>query len=55
MIEKSSTVDLVISTYGTTARDIDYSKIQWDLVVCDEAQFIKNHHTHAAAAFMQLT
>ncbi len=55
LIEKSSTVDLVISTYGTTTRDIDYlKKIQWDLVVCDEAQFIKNHHTHAAAAFRQL-
>ncbi|MEG3587048.1 MAG: DEAD/DEAH box helicase [Actinomycetota bacterium] len=55
LIKQSSSMDIVISTYGTTTRDIEsLARIQWDLVVCDEAQFIKNHNTHAADAFRRL-
>jgi len=55
LIKRSTSMDIVISTYGTTTRDIEYlAQIQWDLVVCDEAQFIKNHNTHAAEAFRRL-
>jgi len=55
LINQISSVDIVITTYGTATRDIKHlAKVHWDLVVCDEAQFIKNHHTHAAAAFRQL-
>jgi hypothetical protein len=47
--------DVVISTYGTLSRDIDtMARVDWDLVVCDEAQAIKNHHTNAAQAVRQL-
>ena len=55
LVKQASSVDIVITTYGTVTRDIDFlRKVNWDLVVCDEAQFIKNHHTHAASAFREL-
>jgi hypothetical protein len=47
--------DVVITTYGTATRDIDdLAAVSWDVVVCDEAQTIKNHHTHAARAVRRL-
>lgn len=55
LIEHASNSDIVITTYGTATRDIsDLSEVDWDLVICDEAQFIKNHHTNAAAAVRRL-
>ncbi len=48
--------DLVVSTYATATRDIDsLALVDWDLVICDEAQAIKNHHTHAARAVRELS
>jgi non-specific serine/threonine protein kinase len=48
-------VDLVITTYGTIARDIaTMSAEPWNIVVCDEAQAIKNHRTRAARAVRAL-
>ncbi len=42
-------VDLVITTYGTAVRDVEaMSAIQWDRVVLDEAQAIKNHTSETA-------
>ena len=47
--------DLVISTYGTVTRDIEaMSAHEWNIVVCDEAQAIKNHRTKAARAVRSL-
>jgi hypothetical protein len=47
--------DIVITTYGTATRDVEtLARIEWGLVVCDEAQAIKNHHTNAARAVRQL-
>jgi len=35
--------DVVITTYGTAVRDVDaISEVQWDTVILDEAQAIKN-------------
>ena len=56
LIKLVDSFDIVISTYGTATRDIEtLSKVNWDLVICDEAQFIKNHQTHAAIAIRQLS
>ena len=39
----ASRADVVISTYGTAVRDVEaLEKIQWDRLVLDEAQAIKN-------------
>lgn len=55
LIQHLQSIDIAISTYGTITRDIEtLSNIDWDLVICDEAQFIKNHQTHAAIAIRQL-
>src|SRR3569833_1524424 len=43
--------DLVLTTYGTAARDRDaLSAIEWDRVVCDEAQALKSSGTRQAQA-----
>jgi SNF2 family DNA or RNA helicase len=43
--------DLVLTTYGTAARDVEaLSAIAWDRVVCDEAQALKNSGTRQAQA-----
>ena len=47
--------DLAITTYGTLVRDLDkLREIDFDLVVLDEAQAIKNRATQAAEACCQL-
>lgn len=53
--ERLDDIDLVITTYGTVARDIEtVSEHPWNIVVCDEAQAIKNHRTKAARAVRAL-
>ncbi len=43
--------DLAITTYGTLVRDVDkLREIEFDVVVLDEAQAIKNRNTQAAEA-----
>jgi SNF2 family DNA or RNA helicase len=43
--------DLVLTTYGTATRDREaLSAIEWDRVVCDEAQALKNSGTRQAQA-----
>jgi SNF2 family DNA or RNA helicase len=50
-----SAADLVITTYGLAARDLQaLSKIGWHRVVCDEAQNIKNSVTRQAQAVRAL-
>jgi SNF2 family DNA or RNA helicase len=47
--------DLVITTYQTAVRDLGVlAAIQWDRVVCDEAQAIKNHLSQQAKAVRAL-
>lgn len=49
LVEISQAHDLVITTYGTIARIAeDLAAVEWDVVVFDEAQLIKNHATNAA-------
>lgn len=55
LAEQLNAADLVITTYGTVARDIEsLSTHPWNIVVCDEAQAIKNHRTRAARAVRAL-
>jgi SNF2 family DNA or RNA helicase len=43
--------DLVLTTYGTAARDREaLAAIEWERVVCDEAQALKNSGTRQAQA-----
>lgn len=47
--------DLVITSYGTLARDIAaFSLITWGAAICDEGQNIKNQRAQAAKAVKQL-
>ncbi|MGE0509534.1 MAG: SNF2-related protein [Acidimicrobiia bacterium] len=47
--------DLVVTTYGLAVRDVaELSSVSWQTVVLDEAQAIKNPHTHAARAVRKL-
>ncbi len=47
--------DVVITTYGTASRiSKELAPIEWDAVVCDEAQAIKNHRTNAAITIRAL-
>ncbi len=53
--EQLEDVDLVITTYGTVSRDIEaLAENRWNIIVCDEAQAIKNHRTNAARAVRAL-
>jgi superfamily II DNA or RNA helicase len=41
--------DLVITTYGTAARDVEaLASVHWGRIVCDEAQAVKNSATRQA-------
>ncbi|MED5292468.1 MAG: DEAD/DEAH box helicase, partial [Actinomycetota bacterium] len=52
---KIRAADLVITTYGTAVRDIeDLSSLEWDRVVLDEAQVIKNHRSATAKELRKL-
>ena len=47
--------DLVVTTYGLAVRDIaELASVQWQTVVLDEAQAVKNPHTHAARTVRKL-
>jgi len=47
--------DLVVTSYGTLARDIGaFSLITWGAVTCDEGQNIKNPRSQAAKSVKQL-
>ncbi len=47
--------DIVITTYGTASRITgELAAIAWDVIICDEAQAIKNHRTNAALAVREL-
>lgn len=47
--------DLVLTTYGVVRSDAELlGKYEWDLIVADEAQFIKNPNSHAARAIRKI-
>ena len=47
--------DLVVTTYGLAVRDVEeLASVQWQTVVLDEAQAVKNPHTHAARTVRKL-
>lgn len=55
-IVDEATADLVITTYGLLARDLDHlAATEWSTLVLDEAQMIKNPATNAARAVRKLT
>lgn len=55
LIAAAASHDVIITTYGTASRIADeLEPIEWDVVVCDEAQAIKNHRTNAASTIRGL-
>ena len=56
VLEEVAGKDLLITTYGTLVRDVDKLKAhQFDVMVIDEAQAIKNRGTQAAEACSAIT
>ncbi|WP_293769675.1 DEAD/DEAH box helicase [uncultured Corynebacterium sp.] len=54
-IEQAPGYDLVITSYGTAGRDfLTLGQVEWDRVVLDEAQAIKNSATQASKAVRSL-
>ncbi|MDQ0362127.1 DEAD/DEAH box helicase [Breznakia pachnodae] len=54
-IQRCQNYDIVITTYDYIKRDVElYNDIQFDSVILDEAQYIKNHTTKAAKATKSL-
>ena len=55
LIQAAASHDVLITTYGTVSRIAnELAPIEFDVVVCDEAQAIKNHRTNAAVAVRAL-
>ncbi|WP_131763359.1 DEAD/DEAH box helicase, partial [Actinomadura fibrosa] len=51
LAEAVANADLVLTTYGTAARDAEeLARLGWERVVCDEAQALKNSGTRQARA-----
>ncbi|MFC4906117.1 DEAD/DEAH box helicase [Actinomadura gamaensis] len=51
LVRAASRADLVLTTYGTAARDAEMlAEVAWRRVVCDEAQALKNSGTRQARA-----
>jgi superfamily II DNA or RNA helicase len=51
LVEAVAGADLVLTTYGTAARDAEaLAAVEWGRVICDEAQALKNSGTRQARA-----
>ncbi|RAY12541.1 ATP-dependent helicase [Actinomadura craniellae] len=51
LVRAATDSDLVLTTYGTAARDAEtLARVEWGRVVCDEAQALKNSGTRQARA-----
>ncbi|MBW8484468.1 DEAD/DEAH box helicase [Actinomadura parmotrematis] len=51
LVRAASAADLVLTTYGTAARDAAMlGRVAWGRVICDEAQALKNSGTQQARA-----
>ncbi|HTL66645.1 MAG TPA: DEAD/DEAH box helicase [Lacunisphaera sp.] len=48
-------IDLVLTSYGTLARDVElFAGVEFELIVADEAQHLKNRRTQAAQSLRRL-
>lgn len=55
LLEAITAHDLIISTYGLVRRDVDtLAKVDWDTIILDEAQNIKNPHAKQTQTVRQL-
>ncbi|HAT1211686.1 DEAD/DEAH box helicase [Corynebacterium striatum] len=55
LVKAAESADLVITSYGTVGRDfLTLGKVEWDRVVLDEAQAIKNAATRSSKAVRSL-
>ena len=55
LAHRIASADIVITTYGLAVRDLaDLGPTRWTTVVLDEAQAVKNAHTHAARMVRKL-
>lgn len=53
--EKAEAVDLVVTTYGVVSRDpAEWAQVEWEHVILDEAQAVKNPNTAIAKAVREL-
>jgi SNF2 family DNA or RNA helicase len=50
-VEEASNYDIIVTSYATLSRDEDlFAQVDWNIVLADEAQHIKNRRTRAAKA-----
>lgn len=50
-VEEAANYDIIITSYATLSRDEDlFAQVEWNIVLADEAQHIKNRRTRAAKA-----
>ena len=55
MLEGAQPFDLVIASYGLLQQEAElFAKVEWQTIVLDEAQAIKNAHTRRSQAVMAL-
>jgi SNF2 family DNA or RNA helicase len=55
LLEQTESKDIVLTTYGTLARDVDVlSEMKFHLLILDEAQAIKNHRSQNHAAVKRI-
>lgn len=55
LLNAITTHDLIISTYGLVRRDVEtLAKVNWDTIILDEAQNIKNPHAKQTQTVRQL-
>ncbi|MDL4818717.1 DEAD/DEAH box helicase [Actinomadura opuntiae] len=51
LLKAAAAADLVLTTYGTATRDAEMlSPVEWERIICDEAQALKNSGTRQARA-----
>ena len=47
--------DVIITSYDVLIRDVELlNRTQWNIIICDEAQAIKNHESHRSVAVKKL-
>lgn len=55
LLQDIAPTDILITSYDTLKRDVDqYSELEFEYCIADEAQYIKNHYTQNAQAIKSL-